>query len=344
VLEEKEGVLVEVCNFLSPEGLHDCTWNEGNQNQVATASADGSVSVWDTGASDGAPVESWRAHSAEVVSVDWNFIDKAGLLSASWDGCVKLWRPESSPSPPSPSSSSSSSPAPPTAVPLATFSVPGHCHQEHARPHRDQVEPGAKAAEAVAVYNVTWSPHHPDAFASSHADGSVRTWDPRARSPQTASIRAHDDHALAVDYDKYAEHLVVSGGADRTARVWDTRFLTAQPVNVLAGHAFAVKRLKCHPHHSGVLGTASYDMTACLWDARPLPELQQPAESVVTDPPTVDFGGRGSGGGQLLARAEHSEFATGLDFNLFAHDRVATCGWDRQVKLWDAPLAHLNEN
>jgi hypothetical protein len=33
----------------------------------------------------------------------------------------------------------------------------------------------------------------------------------------------------------------VSGGGDRTIRVWDTRFLTSQPISVLAGHAFAVK-------------------------------------------------------------------------------------------------------
>ena len=37
------GKLVEAKAFISPEGLYDCSWNEMNQNQLATASADGSA-------------------------------------------------------------------------------------------------------------------------------------------------------------------------------------------------------------------------------------------------------------------------------------------------------------
>jgi len=62
---------------------------------VATASADGSVCLWDVTVSDGFPVARWPvAHGAEVSSVDWNFIDKGTFLSSSWDGTARLWHPE----------------------------------------------------------------------------------------------------------------------------------------------------------------------------------------------------------------------------------------------------------
>jgi peroxin-7 len=165
--------------------------------------------------------------------------------------------------------------------------------------------------------------------------------------------------------------LLVTGSVDRSLRVWDLRFSANGPLQVLVGHGYAVKRLKCHPHAAGIVGSVSYDMTCCLWDAGPLPGLGPPppplppvSESAPGgDAPVsprggprgsgvagfadrgfgrpVDYGGRGVGGGQLVARGDHREFATGLDFSLFAPDRLATCSWDRTVRIWDAPVRHL---
>jgi len=68
----------------------------------------------------------------------------------------------------------------------------------------------------------------------------------------------------------------VTGSVDRSIRVWDWRFTSNGPLQVLVGHGYAVKRLKCHPHATRVVGSVSYDMTCCLWDAGPLPNLAPP--------------------------------------------------------------------
>jgi len=69
----------------------------------------------------------------------------------------------------------------------------------------------------------------------------------------------------------------VTGSVDRSIRVWDWRFTSNGPLQVLVGHGYAVKRLKCHPHATRVVGSVSYDMTCCLWDAGPLPNLAPPS-------------------------------------------------------------------
>lgn len=75
---------------------------------------------------------------------------------------------------------------------------------------------------------------------------------------------------------RYSDYLLVTGSADRSIRVWDWRFTANGPLQVLVGHGYAVKRLKCHPHATRVVGSVSYDMACCLWDAGPLPNLAPP--------------------------------------------------------------------
>lgn len=43
-----DGILHVVRDFLTQEGLYDCSWNEMNENQLVSASADGSIKLWDT--------------------------------------------------------------------------------------------------------------------------------------------------------------------------------------------------------------------------------------------------------------------------------------------------------
>eukprot|EP00271_Cylindrocystis_brebissonii_P017913 TRINITY_DN4876_c0_g1_i2.p1 TRINITY_DN4876_c0_g1~~TRINITY_DN4876_c0_g1_i2.p1 ORF type:complete len:104 (-),score=9.45 TRINITY_DN4876_c0_g1_i2:838-1149(-) len=92
-------------------------------------------------------------------------------------------------------------------------------------------------------------------------------------------------------------------------RVWDVR-QPHQEVAALAGHTYAVRRVKCSPHREGLVSSCSYDMTVCMWD------FQAPEDA-------------------LLARYDHhTEFVVGLDMSPLVEGLLATCAWDELVFVW----------
>jgi len=56
---DPDGQLREYRNFLTQEGLYDCSWSEMNQNQLVSASADGSLKLWDVMTTDDYPIAHW---------------------------------------------------------------------------------------------------------------------------------------------------------------------------------------------------------------------------------------------------------------------------------------------
>jgi peroxin-7 len=83
--------------------------------------------------------------------------------------------------------------------------------------------------------------------------------------------------------------------------------MPGKPINELAGHKYAIRRLKCSPHDGNLVGSVSYDMTMQIWDmAKGMP---------------------------IYVHSDHTEFVLGIDFNLFIPGLIATCGWDELVCL-----------
>lgn len=75
-----------------------------------------------------------------------------------------------------------------------------------------------------------------------------------------------------------------------------------QPLNVFAGHSYAVRRVKWSPHSENVLFSCSYDMTLAMWNTSP---GQEP----------------------LLRRwDQHTEFVVGMDVSTLAEGLVASTG------------------
>ncbi|KAF0933379.1 hypothetical protein E2562_018000 [Oryza meyeriana var. granulata] len=116
------------------------------------------------------------------------------------------------------------------------------------------------------VYAAAWSARHPDVFASASGDRTARVWDVREPAP-TLVIPAHDHEVLSLDWDKYDPSILATGSVDKSIRVWDVRSPRA-PLTQLAGHGYAVKRVRFSPHRQGMIMSCSYDMTVCMWDYR----------------------------------------------------------------------------
>jgi peroxin-7 len=93
-------------------------------------------------------------------------------------------------------------------------------------------------------------------------------------NPQTAAaltVPASGTEILSVDWNKYRQFVLATGGVDRDIKVWDCRMiklgLNAGPSvgglceTRLPGHEYAVRKVQWNPHAADILASASYDMT-----------------------------------------------------------------------------------
>lgn len=140
---------------------------------------------------------------------------------------------------------------------------------------------------------------------------------------------------LSLDWNKYRPMTLATGSTDRTIKVWDLRSSVQAPpgsglvtgqggqmVSALLGHEYAVRSVAWSPHNPSTLASASYDMTARIWDT----------DSAV-------HGATGSaamGGNQSLRKIHdgHTEFVAAVAWSLFEPDRIASCAWDAETHLW----------
>lgn len=160
---------------------------------------------------------------------------------------------------------------------------------------------------AYCVYSAAWNPRHADVFASASGDCTVRVWDVREPG-STMIIPGHEHEILSCDWNKYDECLLATGSVDKTVRVWDVRSFRT-PIAVLAGHGYAVRKVKCSPHRRNMIMSCSYDMMVCMWDF------------MVED--------------ALIGKYDHhTEFAVGIDMSVLVEGLLASTGWDEMVYVW----------
>lgn len=148
---------------------------------------------------------------------------------------------------------------------------------------------------ADTVEDVVFRPGSSEVLASVGDDKCALFWDTRAaaKGPVCAINDAHGSSAdvHCVDWSALSEHLVATGAADGSVRVWDVRALSsalsagtggggaggraaaagaaaAVPACVRTwkgAHTAAVMRVEWHPHVPGVFATGGEDHTVLLW-------------------------------------------------------------------------------
>ncbi|KAH9846136.1 WD40 repeat-like protein [Lenzites betulinus] len=289
--------------YETQDGLYDVAWSEIHENQLVSASGDGSLKLWDIMINVGPlppdlPIRAWHEHTREVFSVDWSNINKDQFISSSWDGTVKLWTPERARS-------------------ITTI---------HAHPS--------------CVYQALFSPHQPDVIATCSTDGTVKIFDLRApaytpsgpaansfTAPLTAAaltIPASGTEVLSLDWNKYRPFVLASAGVDKAIKVWDGRMVQLGPEAAqnpavggvceaqLMGHELAVRKVQWSPHRADMLASAGYDMTCRVWTTTPQP------------------------GGQHLAYIHdpHTEFVVGCGWSLYEEGVLASCSWDCRLNVF----------
>ncbi|KAN0060100.1 peroxisomal targeting signal 2 receptor [Thecaphora frezii] len=305
-----QGLVVEKV-FDTQDGLYDLAWSEAHENQIVTSSGDGSIKLWDIALNDH-PIRNWAEHSREVFSVDWNNIKKDIFASSSWDCSVRVWHPER---------------------PASLLTLTSH---------------------TACVYSCAFSPHNPDLLATASGDGHLRLFDLRqpvgtpANPASPIATVPVGGEVLSLDWNKYRPMTLATGSTDRVVKTWDLRqavgkgagamdggvggaMATSTPVAALLGHEYAVRKVAWSPHAPNVVASASYDMTARIWDVDAAARGAAPAVGSAVPPTSL-----GGAGAMRRLHDAHTEFVVGIAWALFQEGLVASTAWDMETHLWPA--------
>ncbi len=76
---------------------------------------------------------------------------------------------------------------------------------------------------------------------------------------------AHSTPVFALEFSKFDEYLLLTGGADGNTNLWDLRKLV-QPVYQFKGHSNKVTNISWNNLNETIFATSSEDGTIRLWD------------------------------------------------------------------------------
>ncbi|KAF5373233.1 hypothetical protein D9615_007417 [Tricholomella constricta] len=243
-------------HYESQDGLYDVAWSEIHENQLVTASGDGSIRLWDVMLND-LPIRAWQEHTREVFSVDWSNIKKDTFASSSWDGTVKLWTPDRPRS-------------------ITTLQAHQSCvYQALFSPHQPDLLATCSTDGTVKIFDLRSPAYVPPGPGTNNFTTPI--------SAAALTIPASPGEVLTIDWNKYRPFLLASGGVDKVVNIWDCRMVKPGELNQvggaretqLFGHEYAVRKVQWSPHRAEVLATASYDMTCRVWNTAPGPGRAQ---------------------------------------------------------------------
>ncbi|PWY88760.1 peroxisome biosynthesis protein (Peroxine-7) [Aspergillus sclerotioniger CBS 115572] len=311
ILELTPNGIVPYKWFTTQDSLYDLSWSEIHENQLLTASGDGSIKLFDATVPD-YPIQNWKEHNREVFSVHWNLVAKDHFCSSSWDGTVRVWSPHR---------------------PHSLLTLPTHSctYAAEFSPHSPDILSCVSSDSYLRLFDLRTpasASNHLSLQIPIHAGPGGGAGGMMSGGGLGAGGVAPSE-ALTMDWNKYRPSTVATAGVDRTIRTFDIRAPGQGPQTVMMGHEYAVRKVTWSPHLSNVLLSASYDMTCRAWS-------DQSASGAVGDVDVMRAGPGPNMGAELGRMGQHTEFVTGVDWCMFGSEGwCASVGWDESLYVWD---------
>jgi WD40 repeat protein len=315
--------------------------------QLASASEDGTVKVWDV--ANGREILTLKEHTGQVVSVAFS-PDGKRLASASHDRTVKLWDAASG-------RVIRTFAGHENWVVSVAFSPDGNRLASASHDRTVMLWDTASGrgiplkGHSRLVSSVAFSPDG-NTVASASADQTVKVWNV-ARGQVTQTLEGHTDELSSVAFSPDGKRLA-SAGLDWTVRVWEVA--SGREPLTLRGHTDRIFGVAFSPDGKRV-ASASIDQTVKLWDlARGMEALSLKGHTSWVS--SVAF----SPDGKRLASASHDrtvkvwDALAGGDTMMVIRDlalpkcvafspggkRLASAGGDQRITIWDAASGRPN--
>uniref|UniRef100_A0A5S6QAJ2 WD_REPEATS_REGION domain-containing protein n=1 Tax=Trichuris muris TaxID=70415 RepID=A0A5S6QAJ2_TRIMR len=229
-----------------------------NPRMVATISPSSDVFIFDTSkkpsSSSGCnPERKLRGHTKEGYGLSWNRLVTGLLLSASDDHNICLW------------------------------DINGQCSEDSYIDAMSMFRGHMSVAE-----DVCWHSRDAHLFASVGDDGRLLLWDSRCNGyTPNQNVCAHSAEVYCVDFSPFNEYLLATGSADKTAALWDIRYLRTK-LHRFESHTDDVFQVIWSPHDETVLGSCGTDRRVHFWDLAKIGD-EQPIDDAVDGPPELLF-------------------------------------------------------
>ncbi|TMW52168.1 hypothetical protein DOY81_002727 [Sarcophaga bullata] len=259
------------------DGLFDVAWCPYGNNIACTASGDGSLQIWsgldvafnaDVEANcfkvPQKPVACLCEHKNEVYSVDWS--EKWNyhqILSASWDGSIKLWDCNRQKSVATYMGHSdliyTAKFSPLVANIFASVGTDGLLNLWNSFDFSGKPLMAVKAAHETEILSLDWSQYDRNALVTGAADGLIRGWDLRNMRHHVFELFSGEFAVRRLAFSPHKASILASANYDFTTRIWD--FGVSQDA------------IEIHEHHTEfVCGldwniNAPHQLVDCGWDS-----------------------------------------------------------------------------
>ncbi|XP_013107586.2 peroxisomal targeting signal 2 receptor [Stomoxys calcitrans] len=254
------------------DGLFDVSWCPYANNIAVTSSGDGSLQIWSGLDADSEsamkipqkPVMCLREHKNEVYSVDWS--EKWNyhqILSASWDGSIKLWDCNRQKSVATYSGHSdliySAKFSPFIANIFASVGTDGLLNLWNSFDFSGKPLMSVPEAHNSEILSMDWSKLDRNVLVTGGADGLVRAWDLRNMREHVFELYSGDFAVRRLAFSPHKATVLASANYDFTTRIWD--------------FSVSADAVEIHEHHTEFVcgldwnANKPHQLADCGWDS-----------------------------------------------------------------------------